>query len=169
MDEQQRDQLAQQLLSEQGIIWSAFDDKCVLPPGSVRTKQGEFFKVFTPFKRAWLTLFQPPVIGKNRPVALWNVPSALAELVWHPEQAFDYPRIDSTPWAADFETVRAQLRDFCRERVQDYHQARDFPARKAPVRSHPTWRLVCYRRVNAWLACITSHQWANSVKGHKSG
>ncbi|CSC23680.1 Uncharacterised protein [Vibrio cholerae] len=40
---------------------------------------------------------------------------------------------------------------------------------KAPVRSHPTWRLVCYRRVNAWLACITSHQWANSVKGHKSG
>lgn len=67
---------------------------------------------------------------KNRPVALWNVPSALAELVWHPEQAFDYPRIDSTPWAADFETVRAQLRDFCRERVQDYHQARDFPARE---------------------------------------
>ncbi len=130
LDEQQRDQLAQQLLSEQGIIWSAFDDKCVLPPGSVRTKQGEFFKVFTPFKRAWLTLFQPPVIGKNRPVALWNVPSALAELVWHPEQAFDYPRIDSTPWAADFETVRAQLRDFCRERVQDYHQARDFPARE---------------------------------------
>lgn len=73
---------------------------------------GRIFKVFTPFKRAWLTLFQPPVIGKNRPVALWNVPSALAELVWHPEQAFDYPRIDSTPWAADFETVRAQLRDF---------------------------------------------------------
>lgn len=67
LDEQQRDQLAQQLLSEQGIIWSAFDDKCVLPPGSVRTKQGEFFKVFTPFKRAWLTLFQPPVIGKIVP------------------------------------------------------------------------------------------------------
>ncbi|GHY18653.1 deoxyribodipyrimidine photo-lyase [Vibrio cholerae] len=130
LDEQQRDQSAQQLLSEQGIIWSAFDDKCVLPPGSVRTKQGEFFKVFTPFKRAWLTLFQPPVIGKNRPAALWNVPSALAELVWHPEQAFDYPRIDSTPWAADFETVRAQLREFCRERVQDYHQARDFPAQE---------------------------------------
>ncbi|MEJ6046048.1 deoxyribodipyrimidine photo-lyase, partial [Vibrio cholerae] len=105
LDEQQRDQSAQQLLSEQGITWSAFDDKCVLPPGSVRTKQGEFFKVFTPFKRAWLTLFQPPVIGKNRPAALWNVPSALAELVWHPEQTFDYPRVDSTPWAADFETV----------------------------------------------------------------
>ncbi|EEN99801.1 deoxyribodipyrimidine photo-lyase [Vibrio cholerae] len=130
LDEQQRDQSAQQLLSEQGITWSAFDDKCVLPPGSVRTKQGEFFKVFTPFKRAWLTLFQPPVIGKNRPAALWDVPSAFAELVWHPEQTFDYPRVDSTPWAADFETVRAQLRDFCRERVQDYHQARDFPARE---------------------------------------
>lgn len=130
LDEQQRDQSAQQLLSEQGITWSTFDDKCVLPPGSVRTKQGEFFKVFTPFKRAWLTLFQPPVIGKNRPAALWDVPSALAELVWHPEQAFDYPRVDSTPWAADFETVRAQLRDFCRERVQDYHQARDFPAQE---------------------------------------
>lgn len=130
LDEQQRDQSAQQLLSEQGITWSTFDDKCVLPPGSVRTKQGEFFKVFTPFKRAWLTLFQPPVIGKNRPAALWDVPSALTEWVWHPEQTFDYPRVDSTPWAADFETVRAQLRDFCRERVQDYHQARDFPAQE---------------------------------------
>ncbi len=50
LDEQQRDQLAQQLLSEQGIIWSAFDDKCVLPPGSVRTKQGEFFKSVHPFQ-----------------------------------------------------------------------------------------------------------------------
>ncbi|ENM5761362.1 deoxyribodipyrimidine photo-lyase [Vibrio mimicus] len=129
LDEQQRDLRTEQLLAEQGISWSAFDDKCILPPGSIRTKQGEFFKVFTPFKRAWLSLFQPPVIPRNHSAAPWDVPNEFSHLVWHTDQVFDYPKVDSSQWPVEFEVIRTQLRDFCRERVQDYHQWRDFPAR----------------------------------------
>src|SRR5690606_41238769 len=30
-----------------------FHDQCIIPPGEVLTQQGQPFKVFTPFKRAW--------------------------------------------------------------------------------------------------------------------
>ncbi|MFG0605250.1 deoxyribodipyrimidine photo-lyase [Vibrio mimicus] len=129
LDEQQRDLRTEQRLAEQQIAWWAFDDKCILPPGSVRTQQGEFFKVFTPFKRAWLSLFQPPTIVKNSPALKGTIPSELTDWIWNNEQAFDYERVDSSQWPVEFETIRNQLRDFCRERVQDYHQWRDFPAR----------------------------------------
>lgn len=131
LDEQRRDQRTEQLLIQQGIEWSAFDDKCLLPPGSVRTKQGEFFKVFTPFKRAWLTAFKPPVIIKTQPAVIWSIPQELSEWCWHSAQPLDYPRVDSSKWPVTFDSARVKLRDFCRERVQDYHQQRDFPVRSA--------------------------------------
>ncbi|ENM5786422.1 deoxyribodipyrimidine photo-lyase [Vibrio metoecus] len=130
LDEQQRDRHTELLLDERGISWATFDDKCLLPPGCVRTKQGEHFKVFTPFKRAWLSLFQPPIIAKNQPAEPWTLSSEWASWVWNSAQTFDYPRVDSQSWPVDFETIRNQLRDFCREQVQNYHQLRDFPARE---------------------------------------
>lgn len=128
-DEQQRDQRTAQALAKVGILWSASDDKCLFAPGSVLTQQGQLFKVFTPFKRRWLALLQPPRISKTLPAPAWSLPNELSAWLWHPQQAFGYPRGDSSAWPVDSLSLHRQLHTFCGERVQDYHQSRDFPAR----------------------------------------
>ncbi|WP_441257925.1 deoxyribodipyrimidine photo-lyase [Vibrio sp. Vf1514] len=128
LNEQQRDAQAAERLHQQGIEWQSFDDKCVMPPGSVRNKQGDYFKVFTPFKRAWLAQFSPPRIQASRAAKPWSLPEALQSLLWCESQPFTHPRVSSDAWPVDFDTIRRRLRAFCQEQLDDYKQQRDFPA-----------------------------------------
>ena len=43
-------------LKERCVTWvcEGFDDSVILPPGAVMTGNHEMYKVFTPFKNAWL-------------------------------------------------------------------------------------------------------------------
>ncbi|WP_165313259.1 deoxyribodipyrimidine photo-lyase [Vibrio ziniensis] len=128
VNEQKRDKLAQIALAEQGIDWLSLHDKCIVPAGSLLNKQGQYFKVFTPFKKAWLSAASIPRIQPTQSAPEMVLPDEVQGLLWSKEQPFSYPREDSSQWAADFETIRAQLRTFCQERVDDYQQRRDFPA-----------------------------------------
>ena len=56
--EQQRDEAVEQLILNSGGQFIRFDTQCLMPPGSVRTQQGDIYKVFTPFKRTWLARLQ---------------------------------------------------------------------------------------------------------------
>ncbi|MGC9422811.1 deoxyribodipyrimidine photo-lyase [Vibrio sp.] len=142
-NEQQRDALAQRLLAEQAIEWCDFDDKCVIPPGQVLTKQGDYFKVFTPFKRAWLTQFVPPTILTTPVAQKVQVPEAYRAYVWSEAQPFTYPRYTSEQWPVDFDAIRQQLRQFCQHKVDEYHQQRDYPAQEY------TSRLSAYLAIGA--------------------
>ncbi|WP_032455152.1 deoxyribodipyrimidine photo-lyase, partial [Klebsiella quasipneumoniae] len=51
-NERQRDAAVENTLSE--VICQGFDDSVLLPPGSVLTGGGEMYKVFTPFKNAFI-------------------------------------------------------------------------------------------------------------------
>ncbi|MDP7591570.1 MAG: deoxyribodipyrimidine photo-lyase [Litorilituus sp.] len=53
-NEQQRDQA----LLEQGVKLTLFEADVIVPKGKVLNKSGSMFKVFTPFKRAWLAHVQ---------------------------------------------------------------------------------------------------------------
>lgn len=131
LNEQQRDALAAELLTAKGIDWHSEHDKCVLAPGSVLNKQGDYFKVFTPFKRAWLTRFAPPRIEAPVKAACWELDASFSALVWDDAQPFSHPRVDSSDWPVEFDDLRQRLRAFCQEQVTDYKQLRDFPARAA--------------------------------------
>lgn len=56
----------------------AFDDSVLLPPGSVSTQQGGLYKVFTPFRRAFLTTLMQttvrvlPVPEAKGPPVSWH-------------------------------------------------------------------------------------------------
>lgn len=136
-NEQQRDSQTEQALSTLGIDWLACDDKCLLTPGQVLNKQGEYFKVFTPFKRAWLSRFTPPVIVSTSTAAVNPLLGSEHNALWNERQDFAYPRVSSDQWPVDFETVRHQLRQFCQQSIDDYHQQRDFPAQEGTSRLSP--------------------------------
>ncbi|OXX74792.1 deoxyribodipyrimidine photo-lyase [Vibrio sp. V19_P1S1T109] len=128
INELQRDEMASQFCLERQIEWRAYDDKCIIAPGSVKNKQGDYFKVFTPFKRAWLSQAALPQILPTPISAHYKPIKDLEPLLWSEHRSFSYPRISSDHWVVEFDAIRAKLRQFCRDKVQNYHQQRDFPA-----------------------------------------
>jgi deoxyribodipyrimidine photo-lyase len=124
--ELQRDLSVQMCLSELGIDSHFIDNQCRFAPGTVLSKTGDVYKVFTPFKKTWLTKFRElgvqcypkPTHQQNVDVEL---PASLAPLQPGDASSAGYSVIEAE--------VLQLLRSFCRERVQDYQIDRDFPAR----------------------------------------
>ncbi|AMG29223.1 deoxyribodipyrimidine photo-lyase [Grimontia hollisae] len=128
-DEVDRDNAIAGMLSLTGTTLHRFDYKCIFAPGMVTNGAGNTYRVFTPFKKAWITqatqLDLSP-IGAPSPVKTDALTSALLR---QPCQiAFRYPQCDSVGWPIDDSAIIQRLRDFCRYRVDHYQATRDFPA-----------------------------------------
>ncbi|EIQ1510943.1 deoxyribodipyrimidine photo-lyase [Vibrio parahaemolyticus] len=130
VNEVELDRKVSQALDNRGVEFHAFHDKCVHAPTTVLNKQGEYFKVFTPFKRAWLQKFSLPTVSK--PQRQNELPSEQLEAVkqdgFDDDFTFSYPRESSKAWCASTNDILKQLRTFARERSDDYQMKRDFPA-----------------------------------------
>ncbi|QOV32632.1 deoxyribodipyrimidine photo-lyase [Vibrio diabolicus] len=130
VNERELDAQVSEALASHDIDFELFHDKCVHPPTTVLNKQGEYFKVFTPFKRAWLTQFQMPAVTKPQEQA--QLSSKLLEQLepirFSSDFTFSYPRESSEDWFASTNDVLKQLREFARERSDAYKEERDFPA-----------------------------------------
>ena len=117
----------------------SFDDKCLLAPGSVLNKQGHHFKVFTPFKRAYIVRLsaQPLSMVKTRPA------QRLEETQWHDLSlfsatcSFSYPRQSSERYCVKTNNIRQKLRDFCENTIDHYHLQRDIPSLDATSQLSP--------------------------------
>lgn len=57
IDEINRDAAVQKIMFQNGIACAYFEDQSILPPGAVKTKNGSYFKKFTPYKRVWQQVF----------------------------------------------------------------------------------------------------------------
>lgn len=133
INERQRDAAAEKTLNR--VVCQGFDDSLLLPPGSVLTGSREMYKVFTPFKNAFVRRLREtlpecvaaPKVRKNGPLT----PAALPEIDY-PQTAFD-PLL----FAADEKAAIAGLRAFCQHKAADYDQQRDFPALEGTSRLSP--------------------------------
>ena len=122
--EQRRDKAVEQLIFNSGGQFIRFDTQCIMPPGSIKTQQGDIYKVFTPFKRNWLAkLREDGVHCYGRPKKINQPMLVLPE--FPPLQAGDGSSAD---WNVAESVVLEMMRRFCREKVASYHQQRDFPA-----------------------------------------
>ncbi|MDO6762502.1 deoxyribodipyrimidine photo-lyase [Agarivorans sp. 1_MG-2023] len=132
LNELRRDEAVEHILDAQQISFHQHHGECVMKPGTVLTRTGESFKVFTPFRKAWLSglteaefspLATPPAVDKHL------LPASFVELLKSkPLLKCDYPLVDSSHWACDDKQIIQQLRDFSASKAADYKAARDFPA-----------------------------------------
>nr|WP_305418006.1 deoxyribodipyrimidine photo-lyase [Photobacterium leiognathi] len=73
LNEQLRDEKLGVLFAQSGIKQSLFDDNYVLEPETILNREGELFKVFTPYRNAWVKRFsaEPSYpVTTNKEVAL---------------------------------------------------------------------------------------------------
>ncbi|WP_394166662.1 deoxyribodipyrimidine photo-lyase [Photobacterium piscicola] len=133
-NEKQRDRAVEQALLAQDKLWYCSDDFCVLPPGSVVTKQQQMYKVFTPYRNAWLAQF---LIHDYQPITNSDVvtPSSVCTELLTDNlaasghiQTFNYPKQDSVLWPVDEGAIQQRLQMFCETKAEYYQQQRDFPA-----------------------------------------
>nr|WP_086937442.1 deoxyribodipyrimidine photo-lyase [Thaumasiovibrio occultus] len=124
INEKRRDQQVIEQLQADGVKFSGFDEQCILPPGTVLNGRGEIYRVFTPFRKAWLR--QLALVDASplpAPQAVKGAVNANAD-----EVTWAYPRQDSRAYAVLDEEISQQLTEFCQQRAQQYRDQRDFPA-----------------------------------------
>ena len=127
-DELQRDADVSDVLVKHDCMVEQFDDQVIAPPGSVLSQTEQPYKVFTPFKKAWLVEVSrhgwaqpvsPPQKVKPTNIKSDAVPTQVA--------GFDH-NIDLAPWRIGEDHALTQLENFCEEKARDYAEKRDFPA-----------------------------------------
>jgi len=114
---------------EQGIPLQMFESDVIVEKGKVLNKTGEMYKVFTPYKRAWLALVRAQgfaYLGKPSPSVdaeqLADKLTLLTPLSGSGE---------SDLWPLAEQVEQQVIPDFYRYKVAGYGEKRDFPAIKA--------------------------------------
>lgn len=118
-NEQKRDQSC----LEQGITLTLYEADVIVPKGKVLNKSGEMYKVFTPFKRAWLHYtreFGFDYLGKPTINS-----TGTDNQVIHSET---HSLSSRWPLAPEFE--KHTLPSFYQNKLTDYEQVRDLPSIK---------------------------------------
>lgn len=157
INERARDDRAREMLEAQGVRVHGFHDQVYAPPGEVRTGEGRFFTVFTPFKKAsYATMLRQgmpeprPRPGKRAAMAAAEA-SASGRVIGEAElggsngaptdndvlsasrHGFELPKTLMKPahelWPAGERHAAKQLAAFVERRIKGYKAERDFPAR----------------------------------------
>ncbi len=138
VNERRRDDAVTELFGEHGWPVAAFDDQTTLPPDGLRTQEGNFYTVFTPFKRAWCER-----VESTHGVEPLRAPRTQPELVGPPddlpERLVGYHLSAGLPelWPAGEHHALRQLSDFVTDRIAAYRRRRDNPAIEATSRLSP--------------------------------
>ena len=126
VNELERDSSCKAALENHSIGCHKYHDQTLALPGKVKTQNGHFYKVYTPFKKAFIEtiasrdidpLPQPPKIANN--------------LTINPQQLGDIPEIAPAchgKWKIGQAHASTRLKAFVENSISDYNSLRDLPA-----------------------------------------
>lgn len=121
-DEVQRDRLALSQAQQAGLDTHLFEDRVCREPSQLLTRQGEMYRVFTPYKKNWLD--QQNSAPLTAPLPEPNaIGPAITPSCRFPEASA--PDIQELP--LNEETALDQLEHFLNSAAHDYQRQRDFP------------------------------------------
>jgi deoxyribodipyrimidine photo-lyase len=115
----------QQLCSELGVKCYGHADASLHQPGDVLTQSGSPYKVYTPYSRNWLGL--PKASPIARPAAL-RTPTAISSLPLPTVAHWGLSVPTTALVAAGEKAARERLSAAISGKIQNYSEARDFPA-----------------------------------------
>lgn len=128
VNERSRDEDVEQVFAEADRSVHAYDDQVILPPSRVRTNDGGFYSVFSPYRRRWLELLkerggdsclQRPRRQQRIDLKSDTVPAGLDD-----SKARDL----SEEWPAGEDHAGYRLLSFIEDRLKSYDKLRNVPA-----------------------------------------
>ncbi|MBZ0114027.1 MAG: DNA photolyase family protein [Thermoanaerobaculia bacterium] len=128
VNERRRDRAVLRVLNQDSIGFCEHDDQTILPPGSIGTKTGDPYSVFSAFFRSWARELEAR--GFDLPLP---VPSVQGDgpIPWDSPASGAKPgRLDSL-WPAGEVAAETRLEDFLATSARYYHQRRDEPSLEA--------------------------------------
>ncbi|MBH3427096.1 deoxyribodipyrimidine photo-lyase [Pseudomonas alkylphenolica] len=129
VNESRRDQAVEQVLNNAGIAVHRHFDQLLFKPGSILTRSGGYFQVFTQFRKVCyerlhmgLPSLQPSIAAQS-PLSFGSdaIPTQVAGFEPPPASLRDL-------WPAGEAQAHERLARFVDEAAEDYQQQRDFPA-----------------------------------------
>lgn len=129
VNERARDGRVQRAFEKAGRAVRSFTDRVILEPGDVRTQAGQFYSVYTPFKRRWqqvvtergCEVLPPPRKQAETGIKPSEVPRHVA--------GFESFEADASFWPAGEKEASRRLTRFIEKRIDRYAADRDVPAR----------------------------------------
>ena len=120
-------------LHEQGISHSSHHDACLIEPGVIRNKQGDPYKVYSAFKRAYIQAFSYHARSiLNRPEAQRPV-RINSDISLIPNNCSDFSEL----WPAGEEEAHERLNNFLDQNIKQYKAKRDIPSEAATSQLSP--------------------------------
>ena len=124
INERHRDIEISKLCQQHNISVNKFHDQCMLEPGSVTTQQGDPYRVYSPFRKAWTKLMN------ERISAPFPAPTPRNLQLEKDLSAYSVKlRVDDDPlWSVDEEQAHGALQAFLDEKGHSYEEDRNIPS-----------------------------------------
>lgn len=129
VNEASRDQSVAEQLTDQDVDFSLYLDQLLFRPGTLLTRSGGYFKVFSQFRKACLQhlhLAPPGCLPRPSPQPPMDIHSDPV-----PVSVADCPPPDEAlraHWPADEQAARQRLQLFADDHLHEYDEQRDLPA-----------------------------------------
>ena len=130
--EQSRDSQVEQLFNDHGLSCHRYNQQTLFVPGSIKNRQGGYFKVFTPFKKA---LFNRVHLEKLCPLPAPEMQKPLKQVL--PENVPYLNLFSPTArkvqqnWPAGEDEAANRLSMFVEQNIDSYKTDRDYPSLNA--------------------------------------
>ncbi|MBH0011842.1 deoxyribodipyrimidine photo-lyase [Pseudoalteromonas sp. NZS100_1] len=123
LNEVNRDKAILHECDELSITFTLYEGDLIAPVGTVKNQSNEMYKVFTPFKRAWLKQYQDTHFSLPQ----WPLSS---EPIKFDESDLLKSDGSSDKWPVDDETLATVVDNFICDKLTSYDDQRDIPSIK---------------------------------------
>ncbi|AYN14390.1 deoxyribodipyrimidine photo-lyase [Pseudomonas monteilii] len=130
INEQRRDDATRALLEKSGIQAHSHLDQLFFRPGTVLTRSGDYFQVFSQFKKTCLELLHRSLPAMAHRVKQQAPLQIQSDPIPQHVEGFEKPeRALQAHWPAGEAEAQGRLSRFLDETIDDYQQLRDLPAK----------------------------------------
>ncbi len=126
VNESRRDDAVMAACQQENIAVQRFHDRVIVPPKEIATGDGNFYKVYTPYRKVWTeraidraNTLPPPKKQKRIEVKSSKIPTTV--------KGFDFGNAREDLWIAGEAEANRRLKIFS-SRIKQYDDARDIPS-----------------------------------------
>ncbi|PBP98218.1 deoxyribodipyrimidine photo-lyase [Pseudomonas congelans] len=130
INETRRDQAVQKAMEKAGVQFNSYLDQLLFKPGSILTKTGNYFQVFTQFKKVCYTRMHEAMPHPIRTPKAQPAQSIKSDTVPDQVKGFATPsKALRGLWPAGEAEAKRRMHAFADEQISYYKTERDFPAK----------------------------------------